>query len=111
MNRFHLDSFQVIADPSRREILMLLSKENLSINEIAKNFEISRPAISKHIKVLETTGFISIENKGRERSCILNSEGFEEIQQWISFFDNYWKTRLHKLENYLDKKHTNLKTP
>jgi DNA-binding transcriptional ArsR family regulator len=62
-----LDAFQVIADPSRRQILKLLSKDSLTISELAGNFEMSRPAVSKHIKILCTAEFISIQDIGRER--------------------------------------------
>ena len=62
-----LDAFQVIADPSRREMLRLLSQDSLTINSLAENFDMSRPAVSKHIKILHTAGFISIEDIGRER--------------------------------------------
>ncbi|MEO9031827.1 MAG: metalloregulator ArsR/SmtB family transcription factor, partial [Ginsengibacter sp.] len=65
------DAFQVIADPSRRQILQLLSKNSLTINALAENFDMSRPAVSKHIKILESAKFISIENIGRERYCLL----------------------------------------
>lgn len=71
-----LDAFQVIADPSRRQMLMLLSKESLTINSLAENFDISRPAVSKHIKILYGAGFISIQNVGRERHCTLKQDGF-----------------------------------
>lgn len=99
-----LDTFQVIADPSRRQMLHLLSKDSLTINSLAENFEMSRPAVSKHIKILYGAGFISIENIGRERYCILKKDGFEELQQWINYFDDFWKSRLRKLEGLLDKK-------
>lgn len=99
-----LDGFQAIADASRREILLMLSKEKCSINTIAEHFDISRPAVSKHIKVLEQTGFIVIEDKGRERYCMLNPSGFQRIQAWVNFFEEYWTDKLQKLETYLDKK-------
>lgn len=99
-----LDHFQVIADPSRRHILQLLSKDSLTINALAENFEMSRPAVSKHIKVLDEAGFISIENIGRERYCILKQEGFTEIQEWINYFDKFWENKLKKLELMLNKK-------
>lgn len=99
-----LDAFQVIADPSRREILQLLSKDSLSINTLASNFSISRPAVSKHIKALEEAGFISIEDIGRERYCILKREGFHKVQAWIDHFDKFWDTKLKKLESLLDEK-------
>jgi len=64
----------------------------------------SRPAVSKHIKILHMAGFISIEDIGRERCCLLNGEGFHELQQWIDFFDSFWKSRLKKLEALLHEK-------
>jgi DNA-binding transcriptional ArsR family regulator len=98
------DAFQAIADPSRRQILMLLSKDRLTINSLADNFDMSRPAVSKHIKILEYAGFISIEDIGRERYCTLKQEGFHQLQGWIDFFDNFWKIKLKKLESLLQTK-------
>ncbi|MES2513227.1 MAG: metalloregulator ArsR/SmtB family transcription factor [Bacteroidota bacterium] len=99
-----LDHFQVIADPNRRHILQLLSKDSLTINSLAENFDMSRPAVSKHIKALDDAGFISIENIGRERYCILKQTGFVEIQEWINYFDKFWESKLKKLELVLNKK-------
>ena len=99
-----LDAFQVIGDPSRRKMLMLLSEDSLTINSLADNFDMSRPAVSKHIKILYTAGFISIKNIGRERYCILKQDGFEELQTWISHFDQFWTSKLKKLETLLSKK-------
>ncbi|SRR5258708_36460674 len=99
-----LDAFQVIADPSRRQILRLLSKDSLTINSLAANFEISRPAISKHIKILDHAGFISIQDIGRERYCILKQDGFTEVQKWIGYFDKFWISKLKKLEIILNNK-------
>jgi len=95
------DRFQALSDPSRREILMMLSREKQSINAIAENFSISRPAVSKHIKVLYRSGFITITEQGRERYCELNPDGFEDIKSWIEYFENYWKTKLKKLDDFL----------
>lgn len=99
-----LNAFQVIADPSRREILKLLSKDSLTINALAENFEMSRPAVSKHIKILNTAGFIAIQNIGRERYCILKQDGFKELQEWINYFDKFWVSKLKKLETLLNNK-------
>src|SRR6478609_5888432 len=93
-----LDAFQVIADPSRRQMLQLLSKESLTINSLADNFDMSRPAVSKHIKIMYNAGFISIRDIGRERYCTLKKDGFEELQSWISYFDKFWTSKLKKLE-------------
>lgn len=98
------DAFQVIADPSRRQILKLLSKDSLTINSLAENFEMSRPAVSKHVKILYGAGFISIQNIGRERYCILKQDGFNELQEWIDYFDKFWLSKLKKLETLLNKK-------
>jgi len=98
------DPFQAIADPSRRQILQLLSKDSLTINTLAENFDMSRPAVSKHIKILHEAGFITIEDIGRERYCILRQEGFQELQGWIDHFDKFWHTKLKKLEDLLNKK-------
>lgn len=99
-----VDAFQAIADPSRREILRLLSRDTLTINAIAENFDMSRPAVSKHIKVLNSAGFISVENIGKERYCILNQEGFDALQEYIDYFDGFWKSKLKKLEALLNEK-------
>src|ERR1700754_3209797 len=99
-----LDTFQVIGDPSRRKMLMLLSEDSLTINSLAENFDMSRPAVSKHIKILETAGFISIQDMGRERYCTLKKDGFEELQSWLHYFDNFWASKLKKLDNLLNSK-------
>ena len=99
-----LDAFQVIADPSRRHMLKLLSKKSLTINALAENFDMSRPAVSKHISIMERAGFITIQGIGRERHCLLSQDGFKEIQKWISYFDNFWEAKLQKLQTLLDKK-------
>ncbi len=101
-----LDAFQVIGDPSRRKMLMLLSKNSLTINHLADNFDMSRPAVSKHIKILYGAGFISIHDIGRERYCTLKKDGFDELQAWISHFDTFWTSKLKKLETLLNNKLT-----
>jgi DNA-binding transcriptional ArsR family regulator len=104
MKAKRIDPFQVVADPSRRQILQLLSKDSLTINSLAENFDMSRPAVSKHIKILNDAGFISIQDIGRERYCILKQDGFNELQEWIDYFDKFWVSKLKKLEMLLDKK-------
>src|SRR3954471_1263976 len=99
-----LDVFQVIADPSRRQMMQLLSKDSMTINSLAENFDMSRPAVSKHIKILNEAGFISIQDIGRERYCLLKQDGFNELQEWINYFDNFWTSRLKKLETLLNNK-------
>jgi len=99
-----LDVFQVVADPSRRQMLLLLSKNSLTINSLAENFDMSRPAVSKHVKILHGAGFITIEDIGRERYCTLKQDGFNELQDWINYFDKFWTNKLKKLETLLNNK-------
>lgn len=105
MARPTLDAFQVIADPSRRQILHLLTKDSYNISSLAENFEMSRPAVSKHIGILEAAGFITIKGVGRERFCTLNQDGFIELRNWIDHFDKFWNIKLRNLDTILkDKK-------
>ncbi|MCB0649577.1 MAG: winged helix-turn-helix transcriptional regulator [Saprospiraceae bacterium] len=99
-----LDAFQVIADPSRRRILMMLTEDSKTVGSLAENFDMSRPAVSKHIKILEDAGFISIHNIGRERYCMLKQDGFDQLQEWINHFDEFWLGRLKKLEQLLKER-------
>jgi len=98
------DVFQVVADPSRRQMLVMLSRDSLTTNSIAENFDMSRPAVSKHIKIMYKAGFISIKDIGRERYCTLRQDGFNEILDFINYFDNFWTSRLKKLETMLKVK-------
>lgn len=99
-----LDAFQVIADPSRRYILQLLSEDSLTINALAGHFDMSRPAVSKHIRILHDAGFIAIQDIGRERYCMLQQDGFNELQEWINYFDTFWLKKMKKLETILNNK-------
>jgi DNA-binding transcriptional ArsR family regulator len=98
-----LDAFQVIADPSRRQILHLLSQDSLTINSLAENFDMSRPAVSKHIKVLYNAGFISINDVGRERHCMLKQDGFDELRKWLEYYDAFWGNKLKKLGDLMNQ--------
>jgi DNA-binding transcriptional ArsR family regulator len=104
MEQQRFDVFQVIADPSRRHMLQLLSKDSLTINSLAENFDMSRPAVSKHIKVLYNAGFISIQDIGRERHCILKQDGFKQLQEWLAYYDAFWGSKLNKLEALLNER-------
>lgn len=100
----NLDAFQVIADPSRRQILLMLTEDRYNINSISDQFDMSRPAVSKHIKILQSAGFISIQIVGRDHYCVLNEEGFEEIRKWMNYFDKFWNNKLQNLEKLLNSK-------
>jgi len=100
------DVFQAIADPTRREILSLLSKRPLNLNAVAENCPISRPAISKHIKILTECGLVMIRQEGRERFCKANFSKLHEVSTWVEQYKQFWETKLDALEHYLDSKQT-----
>lgn len=104
MGALKLDIFQVIADPSRRQMLQLLKKNSMTINALAENFDMSRPAVSKHVKIMYSAGFIDIADIGRERHCTLKKDGFDELQAFINYFDAFWTSKLSALESILNAK-------
>jgi DNA-binding transcriptional ArsR family regulator len=97
------DVFQAIADPTRRSILGLLALQSLTLNAVAENYKISRPAISKHIKVLTECGLIEIKREGRERYCTARLEQLSEVNEWIAQYKQFWENKLDSLESYLHK--------
>ena len=97
------DVFQAIADPTRREIINLIAHQKMNLNAIAGNFDISRPAISKHIKILTQCGLIAIEQKGRERYCEAKLKRLNEVADWLEQYKKFWTAKLDSLEIYLDK--------
>lgn len=97
------DVFQAIADPTRREIISLVAKKSLNLNAIAENFDISRPAISQHIKILTECGLITITQQGRERFCEARLEPLTEVTDWIEPFRKRVNDRFARLDNILDK--------
>ncbi|MFY0653540.1 MAG: winged helix-turn-helix transcriptional regulator [Cyclobacteriaceae bacterium] len=97
------DVFQAIADPVRRDIIGLLAEETLSVNEVAEKFEISRPAISKHLKILKECDIIQIEKKGRERLCFIQPKNLIPAFMWIEQYKKLWEEKLDFFENYLSK--------
>jgi len=102
------DVFQAIADPVRRDIIELLSKEIMTVNEIAGNFEISRPAISKHLKILNECGVVHINKEGRERICRIKPNELLTVADWLEKYRKLWDTKLDNFENYLKElKHKN----
>lgn len=97
------DVFQAIADPTRRDILNLLSAQSLNLNAVAENFDISRPAISKHIKILTECGLITIKQEGRERFCEARLDKLNEVSEWVEQYRRFWETKLDSLGAYLNK--------
>ncbi|MCB0727331.1 MAG: winged helix-turn-helix transcriptional regulator [Ignavibacteriae bacterium] len=97
------DIFQAIADPTRREIITILSEERMNLNSVADRFDISRPAISKHIKILNECGLVKITQSGRERYCEIKPEKFKEVDDWLDPFRLMWEDRFNQLDELLTK--------
>ncbi|HXB45170.1 MAG TPA: metalloregulator ArsR/SmtB family transcription factor [Puia sp.] len=95
------DVFQAIADPTRRKIIHMIAQQSLNLNSVAENFQVSRPAISRHIKILTQCGLIQIREQGRERYCESRLEKLNEVSVWVEQYKKFWNTKLDALENYL----------
>lgn len=106
------DVFQAIADPTRREIINLIAHRAMNLNSVAEKFDVSRPAISKHIKILTECGLITIRQSGRERYCEAKLDRLNEVSAWIEQYRIFWTKKLDALETFLNKEsatHTRVK--
>ena len=101
-NKLRRDVFQAIADPTRREIIGLISQQSLNLNALADHFEISRPAVSKHIKILMECGLLTIRQDGRERYCEPRLQKIQEVAAWAEKYREFWSLKLDALANFLD---------
>lgn len=83
------DTFKAIADKTRRDIYKILSeRDGLTINQISDNFKISRQGITKHLKMLESSGLVKIEKYGRERKCYASKAPLNSVKEWVTYFSN-----------------------
>ena|SRR3981189_974935 len=95
------DVFQAIADPTRREIIQLIAAQSLNLNAIAEKFNVSRPAISQHIKILTECGLIVIKKQGRERYCEARLQKLDEVSEWAEQYRKVWADRFDALDKLL----------
>ncbi|AZV42756.1 ArsR/SmtB family transcription factor [Peribacillus asahii] len=96
------DVFQAIADPTRREVLKLLTQKELSISNITSYFPMSRTAIAKHLHILSEAKLVSGQKVGREKLYRLQPESLEELKQWLSFFEQFWTNKLSILKHVVE---------
>ena len=94
-------TFAALADPTRRAILSRLSKGERSVSELAEPFEMTLPAISKHLKVLEKAGLIERSRAAQYRPCKLNAKPLREAAQWVEQYRKFWDERFDRLDVYL----------
>ena len=95
--------FRAIADPTRREILGLLRRRKHTVNELAGNFRSSRPAISKHLRLLRRVGLVVTKNEGTARICQLNAEPLRIVDNWLSDYQELWAHSLQRLKHYVEE--------
>ncbi|MCB0641645.1 MAG: winged helix-turn-helix transcriptional regulator [Phaeodactylibacter sp.] len=95
------DVFQAISDPIRREIIELLAKEPMAVNEVAEHFSISRPAVSKHLRILNECGIIDFQQSGRERYCRIQAASLIPAFLWLEQYRQLWEDRLDSFGAYL----------
>lgn len=95
--------FRALADPTRRNILQLLANDNMTITEVADNFEMTRAAIKKHLIILHEGNLISVETHGRSRLNSLNTDGLKQVMNWFDYFDSFWDERLNTLKTEIEK--------
>ena len=96
-------TFAALADPTRRAILARLAKGDATVGQLAEPFDISPPAISRHLKVLEQASLISNERIGKQRRCRLKREALAGAAEWIEFHRRFWSGSFNQLETHLKK--------
>jgi len=107
---YRRDVFQAIADPTRRKIIGMLAQQPLHLNAIAEKFDVSRQAVSLHVKILTECGLIVIKQQGRERYCEAKLEKLKEVSAWVEQYRVFWKQQFTSLEKYLNKVQATKKT-
>lgn len=95
--------FRALADPTRRNILQLLAANNMTIAEVAQNFDMTRAAVKKHLTILHEGNLISVQVDGRSRMNALNPDGLKRLFDWFSYFDAFWDSHLDKLKSEIER--------
>jgi DNA-binding transcriptional ArsR family regulator len=93
--------FAALADPTRRAMVARLAKGELSVLELAEPFQMSQPAISKHVKVLERAGLITRGRDAQRRPCRLDPQGLKTIAEWLGGYQHFWEESYNRLDDYL----------
>ena len=96
-----MDVFQALADPTRRSIVAMLAPGELSAGEISREFAISPPAVSQHLKVLKAAGLVQVRVDAQRRIYALEQQGLDDLREWIARLDRFWNERLDELESEL----------
>lgn len=95
--------FNALADSSRRKILTMLIDKEMRVNEIAGHFKFSRPAVSKHLRILQESKLVIPRREGRERFYRVNPKPLKEVNKWLEYFEKFWDDKLTSLKNFIEK--------
>jgi DNA-binding transcriptional ArsR family regulator len=96
--------FHALADPTRREILDLLRTGERSAGDLARRFPVSRPAVSRHLRVLRTAGLVTRRQKAQSRLYRLSPDALREVDRWLDRYRVFWSARMHDLKRYVEVK-------
>jgi DNA-binding transcriptional ArsR family regulator len=96
------DVFQAIADPTRRQLLTMLGRQEMSIAQISGHFPISRTAVNKHLHILHDAGLVSQQKVGRETRYQLQPERLLELKNWLAYFEQFWDNKLAMLKHLVE---------
>ena len=101
-------TFAALADPTRRAILTTLADGEASVTALAEPFDITMPAVSKHLKVLERAGLIERSSRAQWRPCRLSPEPLKDVSDWVERYREFWEQRLDRLDEYLSDLQSNV---
>lgn len=99
------DVFTALADATRRQILIILAEEPLPVRQLSERFPVTRPAISRHLRILKEAGLVRDHKRGRKRLYAVQPEQLNELRRWIDHFDSHWKQSLNELKSYVEERH------
>ena len=97
------DPFNAVAEPKRRQVLEVLGRQELSVNEIVQKLGWTQPMVSKHLGVLKQVGLVSERRAGRQRMYRVNAEQLKPIYDWVAPFERYWSERFDRLDDVLQE--------
>ena len=104
-------TFSALADPTRRAIIARLARGETTVSDLAKPFDMSGPAISKHLKVLENAGLITRGRDAQWRPCRIEPKALKTVDDWLERYRQFWEQRLDRLEDYLNTLQAETATP
>jgi DNA-binding transcriptional ArsR family regulator len=100
----HSDVFNAIAEPRRREILVLLARSEQAVGDLVIALDLAQPSVSKHLRVLETTGLVQVRRNGRQKFYRTNAAALRPVHDWTRFFESLWSNQLNRIKQKAEEK-------